>query len=190
MAQVKKEFVRSAILEAAFPLLAERGYAAATMAQIAKRAGVSYANVYIYFESKLAVFFAVYESWLKEKMLALQADVLKQRGERKRLIRLVSGLLRDLPHADDGFSSNMIQAISSATQEDRYSPELWNWFRSSLTAFLREIAPQAAADTARSQRFVRMLILLFDGCSANYRITPGQYLPEKTVVELVDMFLE
>jgi AcrR family transcriptional regulator len=47
------------ILEAALAVFAERGFAAARMQQIASRAGVSKGTIYLYFESKEAVFRAL-----------------------------------------------------------------------------------------------------------------------------------
>ena len=47
------------ILEAALSVFAERGFAAARMEQIAARAGVSKGTIYLYFDSKEAVFKAL-----------------------------------------------------------------------------------------------------------------------------------
>ena len=47
------------ILEAALAVFAERGFAAARMEQIAARAGVSKGTIYLYFDSKEAVFRAL-----------------------------------------------------------------------------------------------------------------------------------
>src|SRR5258706_1763357 len=47
------------ILEAALSVFAERGFAAARMEQIAARAGVSKGTIYLYFDSKEAVFRAL-----------------------------------------------------------------------------------------------------------------------------------
>ncbi len=57
MAQVKKIEVRDRILAAATQLFAERGYARATVSQIAKAAGTAPSNVYVYFSSKLEIVF-------------------------------------------------------------------------------------------------------------------------------------
>ena len=49
MVQRKKPEVRDAILQAAFQLFSQKGYAATMVADIAQEAGVSPGNVYIYF---------------------------------------------------------------------------------------------------------------------------------------------
>ena len=58
MAQVKKAAVLEAIKAAAFELFAQQGYGATSMPGIARAAGISTANVYVYFGSKLAVLYA------------------------------------------------------------------------------------------------------------------------------------
>ena len=64
MAQVKKPKLRQAILTASFSLFSGNGYHNTTIAQIAKQAKVSTANVYSYFPSKLHILYALYEPWL------------------------------------------------------------------------------------------------------------------------------
>jgi AcrR family transcriptional regulator len=51
-AQGRGDKTRAAILQAAVELMAERGYEATTMRDVARRAGVSLGNAYYYFESK------------------------------------------------------------------------------------------------------------------------------------------
>src|SRR5260370_32050902 len=52
------------ILEAALSVFAEKGFAAARMEQIAARAGVSKGTIYLYFDSKEAVFRALVHEML------------------------------------------------------------------------------------------------------------------------------
>jgi len=70
MVQRKKPEVREAILAAAFRLFARRGYAATMVADIAREAGVSPGNVYIYFRSKLEILYAIYDPWLRARIEA------------------------------------------------------------------------------------------------------------------------
>ena len=50
--QGKGDLTRAAILEAALALMAEKGYEATTMRDVARRVGVSLGNAYYYFRSK------------------------------------------------------------------------------------------------------------------------------------------
>jgi len=109
MAQVKKEDVRSAILTAAFALISEKGYVGASMGQIARMAGVSHANIYIYFDSKLDVFFSLYEGWLKEKITALEQQVEQASTPERKCQALLNGLFREMPTLDNGFANNLVR---------------------------------------------------------------------------------
>jgi len=60
--QFKKPEIREAILASAFELFSSVGYATTTVPRIAERAGVSSTNLYRYFESKLAILYAIYAS--------------------------------------------------------------------------------------------------------------------------------
>jgi len=59
MVQTRKAETHARVLAAAEQAFAEAGYAGATVAGIAERAGVSTGNVYRYFESKDALFYEV-----------------------------------------------------------------------------------------------------------------------------------
>lgn len=67
------------ILEAALAEFTERGFEAARMEDIGKRAGLSKAGVYLYFPSKMAVLEALIES--RVSPLAAQAQTMAQAGK-------------------------------------------------------------------------------------------------------------
>jgi AcrR family transcriptional regulator len=87
MPQVLKEDVRSRIVESALQVFARDGVDAATMAGIAKAAGIGTASIYRYYESKDELFAAVitpeltkrFESLLDRRVSALARNTL--RGE-------------------------------------------------------------------------------------------------------------
>lgn len=71
MAQYRKEEVADRIAAAALAVFAERGYAAATMAMIAERAGLSIGNLYRYHASKQALLEAVVPAAFVDRLRAL-----------------------------------------------------------------------------------------------------------------------
>ena len=77
------------ILEAALSVFAERGFAAARMDDIASRARVSKGTIYLYFESKEAVFRALVQETLARRVSDLAAFARDHRGP-------VAPLLREL----------------------------------------------------------------------------------------------
>lgn len=90
MPQVLKDEVKNAIIEGAVAVFARDGFHGATMAVIAKAAGVSTGNVYRYFGSKEELFEAVIDEGFVTRFLALlRSQVEAARG--------VSDI-RTLPH--------------------------------------------------------------------------------------------
>jgi AcrR family transcriptional regulator len=77
------------ILEAALSVFAEKGFAAARMDDIAQRARVSKGTIYLYFESKEAVFRALIQETLAKRVSDLATVVRDHRGA-------VAPLLREL----------------------------------------------------------------------------------------------
>src|SRR5688572_19047972 len=75
MAQVKKEAVREAILAAALRLFRKQGYIETTLSAIAAAAKTSRANIYVYFPSKFALFYAVFDPWLQERLAVLEREL-------------------------------------------------------------------------------------------------------------------
>lgn len=69
--QRRKEDRPQEISEAAFQVFAEKGYAAARVDEVAKRAGVSKGLLYLYFETKEELFKAVIKSVVTRRIDAL-----------------------------------------------------------------------------------------------------------------------
>lgn len=90
MAQYPKDEVRDRILAAALSVFAERGFPGASIAEIARRAGVSTGNVYRYYESKESLFDEVVPAAFVDRLRAVV---------RKR-VRALGGVsdVRKLPH--------------------------------------------------------------------------------------------
>ncbi|WP_437275704.1 helix-turn-helix domain-containing protein [Sorangium sp. So ce375] len=59
MAQYLKDDIQESIAAAALTIFAQKGYESATMAEIARAAGVSTGNIYRYFANKDALFYGV-----------------------------------------------------------------------------------------------------------------------------------
>ncbi|MDX1382511.1 MAG: helix-turn-helix domain-containing protein [Thermoanaerobaculia bacterium] len=77
MPQILKHDVRERIEAAAAAVFASRGFVAASMSEIADRAGISAGNIYRYFDGKEALFDAVIDDELARSFL----DLLRQRVE-------------------------------------------------------------------------------------------------------------
>lgn len=190
MAQVKKDDVRAAILEASFTLISEKEYVGASMRQIARMAGISNANIYIYFESKIDVFFSLFEVWLKEKIGLLEDEVARATTPQEKCRKLLNGLFRELPTLDNGFANNLLQALSTLGPSDSYKPELFEWLKERIDLMLKDSVPSLNKAHAKRRRLAHFIIMTFDGCSVNYRVSRDSLPDEKLIQELTDMLLD
>lgn len=143
MAQVKKNEVRDAILDAAFALFSEQDYASTTVAQIARRAGVSQSNLYVYFGSKLDILWAVISPWLFRQFELLDLELTRIADPNARLERLLTALWGDIPAADNNLAVNLVQGLALAKPDDNYSRDLLRFLEARLTRMLRECVPPA-----------------------------------------------
>ena len=156
MAQRKKDEVRTAILEAAFTLFSEQGYSKTSIPAIARRAGFSTANVYIYFRSKIDILFTLYEPWLRERLDKFELSMRRIKDPRKRLERVLMALWRDLPRASNGFANNVMQAVSTSTGSSDYSPRLRELFQNRVAQWIQscfDVPEDEAAGIAGGGRF-------------------------------------
>jgi AcrR family transcriptional regulator len=74
------------ILAAALELFVERGYSATKLEDVARQAGVSKGTVYLYFESKEAIFRAVVQELVVPELARAEKRVDSYRGDHRELI--------------------------------------------------------------------------------------------------------
>ncbi|MCE9659868.1 MAG: TetR/AcrR family transcriptional regulator [Burkholderiales bacterium] len=170
MAQTKKDGVREAILQAAFGLFSEVGYSETSIPAIAAAAGISTANVYRYFPSKLQILYTLYEPWLVARLDELGAALARIADPRKRLEKLLLALWRELPRATNGFANNVMQALSTSGRNDAYDPHLRQLFQGRVATWIAD----ATALSARESRTVAGVALMaFDGFAMNVHLPVG-----------------
>lgn len=180
MVQVKKAGVRNAILKSAFRHFAKIGYARTTISRIARSAGVSPATVYVYFKSKLEIFFEIYSPWLDARLDELEQDLTHLKQPEARMRRIFACLWMDIPSANGGFSNNLIQALSTATAEQGYSNTTQMAFRERITRYLRDCLDTELPGLDLDQ-VVLAIFMAFDGFSLNYALNPEARCTEATV---------
>jgi len=174
MAQHKKSEVRDAILAGAFRLFSTHGYAATTLAAIAKAAKVSPGNVYIYFGSKLEILYAIYDPWLRARIGRLEEELAAIRSPRNRLRRLLAALWREIPAEENGFLNNIMQAISVTDPSEGYRSTLVQWLEDRVAELVVEALPPARRRALRKSRIAHVLIMAFDGFAIHRHLHPTE----------------
>ena len=189
MVQVKKAGTRQAILDAAFQLFSDAGYMSATIAQIARTAEVSTSNFYSYFESKLEVFYELYEPWLKERLLRLEADLREIEGSRPKIEALLRALWCDIPRENGGFAVNLIQAISTAEPSAGYRPGLLQWIEQRVASMLSDCLPLERRDYLEQSNTAHVVMMAFDGFVIGRHLHPRARFNQELVTQFAAQLL-
>ena len=178
MSQRKKEDVRDAILASSFELFRDHGYNETTIPAIARAAGISTANVYVYFKSKLDILFTIYEPWLTERLDRLERSLRRVKSPDKKLQRLLVAVWSELPQEANGFANNVIQALSTSARNEGYSPHLRQVFQSRVAGWIADCLGLNVRD---SEAIAGVVLMAFDGFAINVHLAHGLACDARTV---------
>jgi AcrR family transcriptional regulator len=173
MAQVKKIHVRDAILRSADRLFKRKGYVSATTAQIARGANVSESNLYVYFQSKFSILMALYEPWLRARIHALEGRIEAETDTRRRLDLILHTLWREIPRADNGFTNNLMQALSTVSRREGYRPDLLRWVEGRVESLILASLPPSRRAELANRGLAHILMMAQDGFALNFHLTPS-----------------
>jgi AcrR family transcriptional regulator len=187
--QVKKPEIREAILAAAFELFSTKGYASTTLPQIAQRAGVSTTNLYIYFESKLTILYAVHGPWIQREFEVLEREIEAIADARGKLRRLFTVLFRELPGREGGFANNIIQGLATARPEDPYRPALMVWLEERLLGIVANALPGVPRESIEQVELSHFLMMAFDGYIVFHQVAPERGCSDATIEFLCSLLL-
>jgi TetR/AcrR family fatty acid metabolism transcriptional regulator len=96
MARVKRDDKRARILAAAVKVFARKGYFAARVAEIAKKAGVADGTIYLYFRNKEDLLVSLFDEVMAAHLQAARAELRAAPGPAARLLALAQHHLRVL----------------------------------------------------------------------------------------------
>jgi AcrR family transcriptional regulator len=188
VAQVKKEAVRTAILAAAFRLFRKRGYVATSLQEIASEAETSRANIYVYFHSKFELFYAVFHPWLVRQIDGLERDLAAIADPRLKLKRILTALWREIPREANGFANNLMQALSTAPANERYSPTLLHSVESRVAAMITDCFAAKNGRPADSPAISHVLFMAFDGFCMHAHLRKGQACSPAVIDSMCGLF--
>lgn len=170
MPQVQKAAVREAILHAANERFKSEGFNDTSMTQIAVSAGISTANIYRYFGSKLEIFIVIYEPWLDKRLGQLHSDLKVMPHVRQRLELILYTFWRDIPKEDNNFANNFMQALSSASSAEGYTRGPFIRTRKRVAAMLLIGKRPTLANRRKTRTIAHLLLMAFDGFVMNFRL--------------------
>lgn len=160
---------RTNLIQAAAEVFAERGYAGATIDEIARRAGVAKGTPYLHFEDKADLFYAVFESFTDEAVKNAEAALKDAKTAQERLLALVLGTADYVDSRREWFPLTMeIWAASNTPAlRQRFAAvlqDLYARYRAQTAAIIRQ--GQAAAEIrpeVDAQALATILVGAMDG---------------------------
>lgn len=189
MPQVKKEEVRDRILEAAGRLFETTGYAGTTIKQIAREAGISTANIYVYFGSKLDILFALYGPWQQEQLDRLEVEIAAIATPRERLRHVLTALWDTIPAANNNFANNLMQALTTATADDGYSRAMLRAAEDRISRLIRAALPADRSALTDQDALSHVLFMAFDGFAMNRRLVGRSRRLDLCIEVMADLLL-
>lgn len=190
MVRVKSEAVREAILASAATEISANGYLDTTIGRIAKGAGIAPSNVYVYFVSKLEIYFAIYDPWFKDQFLALERRVKRQPTRDKKIRHLVQGILRDIAIDQTGYTAALMEALAAIKPKDKYRPDLLTWAEDKIEQIVLKSVGGYEAGDSRLKAFAHLLMLTFDGTALRVKALRANAQEDGTMDAVEDMLME
>lgn len=181
MGQFKKSEIREAILGSAKALFSEHGYFHTSLPRIAAGAGISTANVYVYFKSKVEILYEIYDPWLRARLAQLTAEAQEIEDPLERLKHVLRSFWRDIPREEGGFVNNIIQAISSLGSEQGYRPTLLRWMKAQMQTLVLDCLPPDRRAMFEGTQLGHFLVMAFDGFIVYHHLEPRRPLDERTL---------
>jgi len=187
--QVKKETVRNRILATADLLFQKQGYIATTMAQVAKRARVASATIYVYFPSKLEIALAIFEPWLNERMMKIEVEAQRIADPRARLELVLTRLWRDIPLEQNNYINCLIEALTISSKDEHYKPIILYRMRDQIRKLVGDCVPADRQKYFDAAAFAHIAVMAFDGFVINGHLNPSAMVDGVIVGAACDMVL-
>lgn len=159
------------ILNAASALLAERGFDAVTLENVASAAGVNKASIRYNFGNKAGLIIAVADALIHDECLRLAASV-ESVPEEERLHAAMEGIRRMIVDADSfrGFFDILPHAFRDPDLRERlFSLYAW-WYQQNLKAL--GLAVPAAEDNEMLMGLAELIAAIPDGLSVQAGLNP------------------
>jgi AcrR family transcriptional regulator len=145
---LKREITSNRILDAAYQAIADRGWGAVTLREIAEESGVALSQLSYYFGNKDGLFAAVLERMQREYAENLAAKLRDATSLQERLEKLID-YNRLLLRENSDLYRNFLEFFNFAMA----SPE----FKKQVTAFLTRISRAIEKQIAQKQQFKQKL---------------------------------
>jgi AcrR family transcriptional regulator len=175
------------LLQAAAAVFAEKGYEAATMTEIAARAGAPIGSLYQFFPVKAALADTLVHSYLA--LLRADLEALEARANRintQTLVESLLGLLHAHPHER---AAAQPLAEARKREEGRRAP-FRQMLRGQIAAILRARAPTLGAEAAREMAIVMLQLMKASSTLSDEEALPGRTAALRDLRALAVQYLD
>ena len=175
------------LLQAATAVFAEKGYEAATMTEIAARAGAPIGSLYQFFPVKAALADTLVQSYIA--LLSADLEALEARANRidtQTLVESLLGLLRAHPH-----ERAAAQPLAEARKrEEGRRPPFRQMLRGQIAAILRARVPTLGAEAAREMAIVMLQLMKASSTLSDEESLPGRTAALRELRALAVQYLD
>jgi AcrR family transcriptional regulator len=177
----------AALLQAAAAVFAEKGYEAATMTEIAARAGAPIGSLYQFFPVKEALADTLVQNYAA--MLATDLTALEARAGRIDAKTLVEALF-DLLHAHPRERSAALPLAETWMDERTRRMTFRHMLRRHIAAILRARAPALPAEGARDLAVVVLQLMKTANALSDEKALPGRAAAQRELQALTVQYLK
>lgn len=175
------------LLEAAASVFAEKGYEAATMTEIAARAGAPIGSLYQFFPAKEVLADTLVQRYLTVLEADLEAlEASAAAVDTRTLIERLFGLLRGHPHERAAAMPVVDARMDARTRHATFRPMV----RRHIAAILRARAPALPADTVRDLAIVVLQLMKAAGSVSDEDALAGRAGALRELKELTVRYLQ
>lgn len=166
---------RRQLIDATIAVIHEDGFAHATVARIAKRAGVSSGMVHHYFSDKDDLLFATMRQFLSELHADAVRRLLRARSPEERIVAVIDACFGDAQFDAQVFSA-WLALYGSARQSPRLLRILHIYHRRLRSGLLHDL--KKLLDPAQSESLAEGIAAMIDGLWLRYALAGSPRDPE------------
>lgn len=186
MPQVKKENIRTRILDGAREVFSQKHYNDASIRDISSKIGLNPSHIYKYYPSKLLLFFAIYEPWWRMQIERLQEELASIASPKDRLRHVVFTMWDRIPAEDNGAAHKMVEALTTAGEPENFSRELFRWTKSIISEAVKAALPPRQRESDDHEVIAQLIMMSFDG----FTIERHRIGKPPTLAACIDMFVD
>ena len=190
MARTRSDDKRRRILDAAVRVFARKGYFAARVSDVARRAGVADGTIYLYFRTKEDILVSLFDDVMKEHVARGRDEVRRTPGAAAKLHKLAARHLRLLGDNPDLAVVFQVELRQSTKFMERFTASWFKDYLELLTAAIEEGQREGSLRAELPKRLLaKALFGALDEMVTSWMLGRRNYDLAELAVPVVELFL-